>query len=226
MALEAFHWRAPAFVLLGLPLCHSEVASKPLAFTERVRDDTSLPLPLFLRRSRLLLPLSEGLRNLLPDFVPMWTVVKPVLLSAFLHLDIRPANIEQSLLRPTSFQQNFSGHVTMLFGPIAFHFLSQESSTFRGGKIRPLHQVDDTGKRVWKSSELQWSSSERKVMGVVEDYLEKCEIEALERFMESEDEEVSLRYILTYSTRGGSNISSSLTQHRKRTTSWQAKGVG
>ena len=34
----------------------------------------------------------------------------------------------------------------------------------------------------------------------------KVDIEALERLMEPEDEEVPLRYILKYSTRGGSNI--------------------
>ena len=48
-------------------------------------------------------------------------------------------------------------------------------------------------------------------MGAVKDYVEKCadtkvDIEALERLMEPEDEEVPLRYILKYSTRGGSNI--------------------
>ena len=56
-----------------------------------------------------------------------------------------------------------------------------------------------------------WSSSERKVLGAVEDYLEQCadikvDIEALERLIEPEDEEVCPRYILKYSTRGGSNI--------------------
>ena len=45
----------------------------------------------------------------------------------------------------------------------------------------------------------------------MEDYLEKCavfkvDIEALQRLMEPEDEEVCPRYILKYSTRGGSNI--------------------
>ena len=30
----------------------------------------------------------------------------------------------------------------------------QGGGTHRGGKIRPLHQVKDTGKRVWKNSEL------------------------------------------------------------------------
>ena len=56
-----------------------------------------------------------------------------------------------------------------------------------------------------------WSASERKVIGVVEDFLEnvprqKSGLEALERLMEPEDEEVSLKYILKYSTRRGSNI--------------------
>ena len=56
-----------------------------------------------------------------------------------------------------------------------------------------------------------WSSSEGKVMGAVEDYLENVPIrkwtfEASERLMEPEDEKVSFRYVLKYSTRGGSNI--------------------
>ena len=56
-----------------------------------------------------------------------------------------------------------------------------------------------------------WSSSERKVMGAVKEYLETCadikvDIEALDRLIETEDEKVCLRYILKYVTRGGSNI--------------------
>ena len=48
-------------------------------------------------------------------------------------------------------------------------------------------------------------------MGAVEYYLGRCsdfrvDIEALERLMEPEDEEVCLRCILKYSTRGGSNF--------------------
>ena len=44
----------------------------------------------------------------------------------------------------------------------------------------------------------------------MENYLETCvhtkvDFEALERLMEPENEEVSLRYMLKYSTRGGSN---------------------
>ena len=48
-------------------------------------------------------------------------------------------------------------------------------------------------------------------MRAVEDYLErradiKVDIEVLERLIEPEDKEVCPRYILKYSTRGGSNI--------------------
>ena len=48
-------------------------------------------------------------------------------------------------------------------------------------------------------------------MEAAENYLDDCvqtkvDIEALERLMEPENEEVSLRYILKYSTREGSNI--------------------
>ena len=53
---------------------------------------------------------------------------------------------------------------------------------------------------------------ERRVMGAVEKFLDNCvhtkmKIEALKRLMEPENEEVSLRYILKYSTREGGNIS-------------------
>ena len=43
----------------------------------------------------------------------------------------------------------------------------------RGGKTRLLHQVEDSDKRLLKSSEVVWSSLERKVMGAAEDYLER-----------------------------------------------------
>ena len=48
-------------------------------------------------------------------------------------------------------------------------------------------------------------------MEAAEDYLESCAnvrvyIQALERLMEPENREISPRYILKYSTRGGSNI--------------------
>ena len=48
-------------------------------------------------------------------------------------------------------------------------------------------------------------------MGAVENYLQnfadiKVDVEALARSIEPEDEGVCLRYILKYSTRGGSNI--------------------
>ena len=48
MALETFCWRSPTFVLLRLPLSHTEVSSVSLAFTEGVRYNASLPLPLLL----------------------------------------------------------------------------------------------------------------------------------------------------------------------------------
>ena len=65
--------------------------------------------------------------------------------------------------------------------------------------------MEDSGK--WGEQRVAWSSSESKVMGAVEDYLArsaetKKDIEALERLIE----EVCPRYILKYSTRGGSNI--------------------
>ena len=57
----------------------------------------------------------------------------------------------------------------------------------------------------------EWSISERKVMGAVENDLENCadikkDIDALARSIEPEDEGVCLRYILKHSTRAGSNV--------------------
>ena len=68
-------------------------------------------------------------------------------------------------------------------------------------------------------------------MGAVENNTENCVhtksgYRGLGALMEPENEEVSLRYILMCSTRGGSNIFSFLTQQRKRTTSWQADNGG
>ena len=85
------------------------------------------------------------------------------------------------------------------------------SGTHCGDKIRLLLEVMDGGKEGLEQQRVAWSSSERQAVGAVEDYLEKCadtkvDIEASGRLMEPEDEEVSLRYILKYSTRGGSNI--------------------
>ena len=51
-----------------------------------------------------------------------------------------------------------------------------------------------------------WSSSERNVTGAVEDYLERCADMRVDIEAEQEDEEVCPRYILKFSTRGGSNI--------------------
>ena len=75
-----------------------------------------------------------------------------------------------------------------------------------------------------------WSSSERKVIGALEDYLERCadvevDVEALERLMEPEVE-VCLRYILKYSTRRGSNLFQLLDTKEKKDISCQAEGVG
>ena len=72
MSLEALHWHASAFVLFGLPLVHTAVASIPLTLTERVRDYTSLPLPFFLRRFRLLLLKPSGISRLTSCHFRQW----------------------------------------------------------------------------------------------------------------------------------------------------------
>ena len=69
----------------------------------------------------------------------------------------------------------------------------------------------------------------RRVMEGAEDFLENCanmkvNIEVLERLIEPDNLEISLRYILKYSTRGGSNVFySSSTHQRNRATSWQSE---
>ena len=119
MALEAFHWYAQRlyfsdshFVMLKWPLFH----------WLSPRESATVPIPLCHFCSFFD-------RNLPPDFMPLWTVVNPVLFCAFLQLAgltltyIRLANIEQSPLRPTTFQEDLSGHITMLFtvqSPFAF----------------------------------------------------------------------------------------------------------
>ena len=108
---------APVLVLLRLSLFHAEVVPVPLAFTGRMRYNTSLPLPLLLRGSCFLLQLSEGLWNLPSDLVPLWAMVEPVFFCAFLRVanltltDVGPINIEQSMLRPSTFHENLPGYI-------------------------------------------------------------------------------------------------------------------
>ena len=59
VTFETISLHAPTLVLLGLPLFHAEVVPVPLAFTGRMRFNTSLPLPL-LRGSCFLLQLREN----------------------------------------------------------------------------------------------------------------------------------------------------------------------
>ena len=61
-----------------------------------------VPLPLFLRRFRLLLTLSEGLRNFPPVFVPEWTVVQPVPFCAFSQVARFPLTIQYRVVSRAS----------------------------------------------------------------------------------------------------------------------------
>ena len=64
--------------------------------------------------------------------VPFWTMVETVFFSAFLLVTsltftfIRPTNVEQSLLHPASFQNQFSCNVSMFFSPIFLRLLAQQ----------------------------------------------------------------------------------------------------
>ena len=84
MALEPFSWHVLTHVLLRLPLSHTEVTPVPLTFTERMHNNTPLPLPILLWNFRFLLPLSEGLLNPPFDLVSFWTMIESV--CAFLYL--------------------------------------------------------------------------------------------------------------------------------------------
>ena len=123
-------------------------------------------------------------------------------------------------------------------GPRAFLLVSStrwDKHERRLNTPRLQNSSTSSSGRQWQAGleeqRVAWSSSERKVMGAGEDYLEKCDntkvdIEAMERLMEPEDEEVSLRYILKYSTRGGSNVFQVFDTAQKKTTSWQTEAVG
>ena len=76
----------------------------------------------------------------------------------------------------------------------------------RGVKIRLFHRMNDCGQWAWKSSVLRGAHRKRKVMGGSRRADIKVDTEALERLIEPEDEEVCLKYILKYSTRGSTNI--------------------
>ena len=73
MTLEALCWKTPAFVLLGLPLCHTEVASVPSAVTERMRDNTAccghFPLCFTFSKSSTISPLVSKPSHPTPVFV-------------------------------------------------------------------------------------------------------------------------------------------------------------
>ena len=51
---------------------------------------------------------------------------------------------------------------------------TEECEAYVAAKLVLFIGVEDSGKRAWKSSVLRWSSSERKVTGAVEDFLERC----------------------------------------------------
>ena len=77
----------------------------------------------------------------------------------------------------------------------------------RGVKVHLLHQMKDSG----KEQRCAWSSSDRKVMRAVGNFLERSadihvDVGVLERLIEPEEEKFCLRYILKYSTRRGSSI--------------------
>ena len=78
----------------------------------------------------------------------------------------------------------------------------------RGGKNSSSSSKGRQRQAGLEEQRVAWSSSERKVVGAVEGYLERCaekkvDMDALERLMESEEVEVCLWYIMKYATRRG-----------------------
>ena len=106
------------------------MTSIPLASTERVRDDSTLPLPLFLRRFRLMLPPPEAFRNIPSYCVPFRTVVKPVLLCVFFHL----ASLTLTHIRPDYIEKS----------PFASNLLPRRSFWLHYGACRPSVQSSFT----------------------------------------------------------------------------------
>ena len=97
MVPETQNWQAPALVLQRLPLLDCQVAS-PVAPTPRVRRDSSLPLPILLRRFGPL-PCHQSL-------------CQP------LHfLRVRPTSIIQSFLHPSSFHDQPPHHIAVRVCP-------------------------------------------------------------------------------------------------------------
>ena len=62
-------------------------------------------------------------------------MVEPVLFCAFFFVTgltltfVRPTNVEESFLHPTSFQYQFSGHVSMSFSPPFLRLLAQQGQS-------------------------------------------------------------------------------------------------
>ena len=84
---------------------------------------------------------------------------------------------------------------------------TKENGTHHGDKIRQSLQVKDGGKKARNGRESEEFGGKR-VMEAVEDNLENCahvkvDIEVLESLLEPENLEVSVRYVLKYSTTGG-----------------------
>ena len=61
------------FCFFRFPPPHCEVAFLPLTFTQRVRRDSSLPLPIFLRGLDPFLPFTQVIWDLVSDILPRWT---------------------------------------------------------------------------------------------------------------------------------------------------------
>ena len=82
-----------------------------------------------------MLPLSEGLLDLPSDLVPFWAIVESVLFCTLLFVTsltltfFRPTDVEEFLLHPPSIQNQISGHSSMLFQPVFFRFLAQQSQS-------------------------------------------------------------------------------------------------
>ena len=101
-----------------------------------------------------------------------------------------------------------------------------DSQIWRAREKAPWRQSSSSSnERQWQvgmdEQRCEWSSSERKVMRAVENYLEssadvQVDVGVLESLIEPEEGKVCLRYILKYSTRRGSSIFQFLNTSKKK----------
>ena len=112
MITEVFDCHSPAVVFLRFPPADRQVALPPVASLQRVRRDSSLPLPLFLRRF--------GPLNKLLQFLWVWAYVFRAFF--FVAASTRCC-IVQSIQHPSSSHDQLPCHIAVPLCPVSLVFL-------------------------------------------------------------------------------------------------------